>query len=357
MDGTRSDFLAPVRLLLLSLGLAAVWIVISLVVAANSAHADEADSRSLLGGAVSGVASAAVTPLTDATNALDSQVAAAAPAVRSTVATVATVAPVAQAVASKPVSSTVAPVAAAVDTVVAPVVAPVAKVAPVVAPVATPVLATVDHVVDALPVSDRLPQVSDLLGEAPIADVTAPVTALVDDVLVGVTAPATDGVLPTLPSLPSVPGLPSLDALAGSVPPASLDASPTSSVSFEAFVAKGDRATYALAASGLAASTFSAATIRSWAASLNSGLGVSPAASARPHPDSVPRGPAENGSSALPSAPPASGAAAGGPAGPPSAAELAPSFSMALISGALLSRAENDVLPSPLALELSSTPD
>jgi hypothetical protein len=64
MYRTRSDFLAPVRLLLLSLGVVGVWIVISFFVGTNSAHADEGDSR--FGSAVAGVVNMAGDPRTDA---------------------------------------------------------------------------------------------------------------------------------------------------------------------------------------------------------------------------------------------------------------------------------------------------
>jgi hypothetical protein len=52
--------LAPVRLILLSHGLAAAWIVISFFVGTNSAHADEGDARSLVGAAVSDVVASAI---------------------------------------------------------------------------------------------------------------------------------------------------------------------------------------------------------------------------------------------------------------------------------------------------------
>ncbi|MET0933165.1 MAG: hypothetical protein ABWX56_05590 [Mycetocola sp.] len=355
MNRTRSDFFAPARLILLALGFAAVWIVISLFVGTNSAHADEAESRSLLGSVVSGVVSTVEihtvkTPPADASPAPDS--------------------PLTEVVTAKPISRVVSPVAETVDAVIAPAirasVSPViTAVAPVVtpvvtevAPIVTPVDSTVDHVVDALPVSDRLPDVSRLLGDTPTADVTGPVTALVDDALVGVTAPATDSDSPTSRLLPFVPEGPAF----GSPTAPELDASPSTAVSIDAL--EGATAEdSAFAAVGAGAESFASsrtktsATISMWAADLNSGLDVGSASSARPHPDRVPRGPAENGSSALPSTPAASGAAStGGPTGPPSA-EAASFFTVALLSGGLLSRAENDALPSSLALKLSSTPD
>jgi hypothetical protein len=298
MNRTWSDFLAPLRLVLLSLGLAVVWIVVSFFVGTDSAHADEAQSRSLLGGVVSGAVNTVDDQLTDAATAPLEGLTPAVTAPLEKRTDTATV-PVEEAAAAVPVART------ALSTV-----AEVVKAQPVPRLVA-PVVETVDAVVE------------------PVATVTGtdPVIELVDDVLVEVTAPE-PGVAP--------------------IPPG---------VEVPTVVVQGGHTTVARA--DLAERTAPvSATISSWATELNSGLSVSPAASIRPYPDPVPRGPAENDHSALLSTPAISGGAtAGGLAGPHSAAVLSSPFSLALISGALLSRAENDALPSFLPLELSSTPD
>ncbi|WP_411719925.1 hypothetical protein [Mycetocola sp.] len=280
MNRTRSDSLAPVRLLLLSLGLAAVWIVISFFVGTDSAHADEADSRSLLGSTFSDVLSAAgtATPVT----ASPAVAVVVVPAVRSVVV---------EAASATPVVAVITPVLAPVVAVDTPVHTPVvAVVTPVVAPVAavvTPVTGSVGPVADS-PTLD---------GES-----TPGVSADLAGIAEG------DGMIPLLPVAERV------------------SASPSTSIS-------------------------------AWVADLHSGLGVNPAAQARTYPDPVPRGPAKNGTAALPSVLAATGGTSGGPTGPSAAAELSSLVSLALVSGALLSRAENDTLPAPLPLELSTTPD
>ncbi|GHD43621.1 hypothetical protein D9V29_13830 [Mycetocola manganoxydans] len=362
MDHTRSTTHAPVRLLLYSFGLAAVWIVISLFVGTNSAHADDDDSRSRLGSVVSGAAKAVGKQLSSVTTVTDSVISDIAtpvvekvvepladvvPPVKKVVAVVpAVTSPVAEVVDSKPVTTIVSPITSTVDAVVAPVVSPIAS--------------GVDRLLDDVPVVNHLPKVSSLVGDAPLTDVTAPLTGAIDDVVSDATTPVTDVVaaLPSTPSLPAYPGLPGLpNDPAAPVSSAPTDASPTVDPSDPPATTP---ATVELRSNHPSSPALPAHDAQSWADHINSGMGASPAASTRPHPDPVPRGPAENGDPALPSTPAASsssGAAAGGPTGPSAVAELMSSAIPALISGALLSRAENDVLPSTLVLELSSTPD
>lgn len=308
MNHSRSDLLTPARLIVASLGLALVWLVLGFVFGSDSARADDRDS--LLGGVVSSVI--------DTVDVVEAPVADVAPAV--TPVTDAVSAPVRTVTAVVPATQPV------IDAVVAP--KPVSR-------IASPAAETVDEVVAALPVVDQLPIVSDVLGDSPISDATTPVTGIVDDVLSDVvetttdTVPALPGQLPDLGSVPAVGGLATVM---------------TASVT---------------AATVTTASVTAAATTMSWAANLNFRADASPAASARStHPDPVPRGPADDGTSAPPSPSGASaGAASPGPVGSASAADTTSSSLRALISGAALSHTENDALPSSLARDLSSTPD
>ncbi|MBG6237788.1 hypothetical protein IWX78_000731 [Mycetocola sp. CAN_C7] len=311
MDVSHRNIHSALRLLLASLGLALVWLVLSFVVGTGSAHAEGRDSRSPAGGVVSdavgtGVVNKVVRPVVEpVADVAPAPVTKVLPAVTSTVSAV---------VDAKPVNSIVTPVAEVVDEVVV-------------------------KTASSVPMVKDLPVVPDILGDSPVGDITGPITGVVDDVLIdvgGIDVGSETGSDSELPAVPDLPGLPG-----GILDPAPSDAD----------VVGSDTAAIA--------PVFSLDTMMSsWAATSSVRADGSSAASAQPHPDPVPRGPADNGFSVPPSPSGTStGAASAGSAGSAVAAWNSSVGVPALLAGALLSHAENDALPSAWVRDLSSTPD
>jgi hypothetical protein len=285
------------RLLLVSVGLAIVWVLAGWVMAPDSARADENDG--LLGGVVGDVVSAVDAPLGAVTHSAGSAVSTVVDSV-----TEVTPKPVDQA---RPVTAIVAPVAEVVD----------------------PIVATV-------------PVVSDLVGSTPVADVATPVANVIEDSLgdvvgsPGAALPLPDGALP-------LPGEGVLGAGDQSVV-AELPADAAAAAALDV-------------AAGLSSVTGSLSAA-DWAASLPVAATAGGSAFLEQHaPATAPRSPL--GDVPLPAAPGASGTASssGGPAGAGLLAIPAGSETAAPLSAALLIRAGDDTIPSTPARDLGSTPD
>ena len=221
--------------------------------------------------------------------------------------------------------------------------------------IVTPVVDIVDDTVGVIPVVKDLPVVSDILGDSPIGDITTPITGVVDDVL-GEVVGGVDAVIDPLTELPQPNGPATPDAPAGPDAPATPGVPAPGAGLPDDGSADSDPAVAAIPS--LSLDSTMAMTSSQWAANLNSRTGASSAASVRAYPDPVPQGPAENGHAAPPSPSGTSNSAAsGGPSGSSVAADYSSASASVLITGALLSHAENDALPLSVARDLSSTPD
>jgi hypothetical protein len=210
-NATSPSLSAPLRLALIGAATAFAWVVLSLVLGfgAGSAHADDADERPSLLGAVSEV--------------VDSTANVAGTVVDTVVAV--TPAPVPQ-----PVRETVGAVGSVVTTAAEPVAGGVAG------PATTPVVAVVTQV----------PVAGDVVEVAGLDDVVAEVGRTVDDSLgdlVATVADATSAIgqpVPASPVLPEIPGLPLFPALP--------DFDAPSDASAAAAIATGDATAVATAA-------------------------------------------------------------------------------------------------------------